>query len=65
MIKTEALVLFIVLAVSMTGADTGEWNVYTYPYSPMENPVACGRPEPSFVCDPNHILPEQDGKNFK
>lgn len=49
-----------VLGTCWGGVESGEWSVYSYPDSPLENPTACGRTEPSFVCDPNHLLPELD-----
>ena len=54
-----------ILGTSLGGVETGEWSVYSYPDSPLENPVACGRTEPSYVCDPNHLLPELDGKELR
>lgn len=41
------------------GWDSGVWSVYDFP-DPILTPAACGRPSPSFVCDPNNILPTAD-----
>ncbi len=41
--------------------DAIHWEKEKYP-NPSENPSYCGRPEPSFVCDPDRGLSIIEGK---
>ena len=45
------------------GSDnTKEWSLQEFP-NPARNPAACGRDpgQRTFVCDPDHILTQQEG----
>ena len=61
-LQVVALVVCCVLGScwAQGGWDSGVWSVYDFP-DPILTPAACGRPSPSFVCDPNNILPQADG----
>ena len=57
-------VVLVTLTTTCQGQSTEdemEWMVSSMP-DPIKRPKACGRNAPSFVCDPENILPLVTGK---
>lgn len=57
-----ALVIALLVLCIMACMATEEWSPEEYP-DPQKDPGACGRGNvKSFVCDPNGLIPSEDGK---
>eukprot|EP00951_Prasinocladus_malaysianus_P045543 scaffold607966_cov55-Prasinocladus_malaysianus.AAC.1 len=59
--RPELLVVSIVIAVThhIVSTEGREWTPKTLP-NPWTNHEACNRPHPSWVCDPDGLMSEQD-----
>ena len=58
---TWYLLAFAVAIAAVTAQDdVDHWQMQYYP-DPQSDPAGCGRPRPSHVCDPNHMLTEREG----
>ena len=58
-----AMKAWVVSLVCLLGAvlcDAVEWTAETYP-NPYQDADRCGRTQKSFLCDPDHILFQDEG----
>ena len=58
-----AITLLVLMKLSHTNGQTTEWRKDQYP-NPQSEEAKCGMAHPSWICDPDDILDEDDGKYF-
>ena len=56
----KACVVSLVCLLGVVQCDAVEWTAETYP-NPQQDPDRCSRTQKSFLCDPDHILSQDDG----